>query len=140
MQQPFLNFSTSTWNVLFLVVRYVLVALLLAYLTKVFVKRKDVVTDIKGSVLEWQVETYKNIHRWVMGMKCVTAPSGQQENRFRGLLSSRRCKSCNTCTSRTIISLRSFLNCIVCPTKMTENYGARSSRHSFTAHDLSESV
>lgn len=69
-----------------------MVALLLAYLTKVFVKRKDVVTDIKGAVLEWQVETYKEIHRWLMGLQRVTAPPSQQEQWFRSLLSSRRFK------------------------------------------------
>ena len=83
MDQPFLNLTSATWNILFLVIRYVLVALLLAYLTNVFVKRKDVVTDIKGSVLEWRVDTYKNIHRWVMDMKRVIAPPSQQENWFR---------------------------------------------------------
>lgn len=92
MDQPFLNLTSATWNILFLVIRYVLVALLLAYLTNVFVKRKDVVTDIKGSVLEWRVDTYKNIHRWVMDMKRVIAPPSQQENWFRSLLSSRRFK------------------------------------------------
>ena len=92
MPQSFLNHSPSTWNLLFLVVRYVMVALLLAYLTKVFVKRKDVVTDIKGAVLEWQVETYKEIHRWLMGLQRVTAPPSQQEQWFRSLLSSRRFK------------------------------------------------
>ncbi len=92
MPQSFLNLSPSTWNLLFLVVRYVMVALLLAYLTKVFVKRKDVVTDIKGAVLEWQVETYKEIHRWLMGLQRVTAPPSQQEQWFRSLLSSRRFK------------------------------------------------
>ena len=92
MDQPFLNLTPATWNILFLVIRYVLVALLLAYLTNVFVKRKDVVTDIKGSVLEWRVDTYKNIHRWVMDMKRVIAPPSQQENWFRSLLSSRRFK------------------------------------------------
>ena len=90
--QFFSHLSQSTWNILFLVIRYVLVALLLAYLTKVFVKRKDVFTDIKGYVLEWRVDTYKDIHRWVMGLQSVIAPPKQKEDWFNSLLSSRRFK------------------------------------------------
>ena len=51
MQQVFLNIPEDTWNVIFLVVRYVAVALILAYLSNVYVKRKNIRTDIKGRVL-----------------------------------------------------------------------------------------
>ncbi len=38
MQQEFLLLSPSTWNLVFLIARYVIAALLLAYLTGVYVK------------------------------------------------------------------------------------------------------
>ena len=49
----------SIWNFVFLVARYVIAALLLAYLTGVYVKKVDIHTDIKGYVLEWRIDTYK---------------------------------------------------------------------------------
>lgn len=87
MQQGFFYISSSTWNIIFLVVRYVLVALLLAYLTTVYVKKKSIHTDIKGRVLEWRVDTYKSIHRWVMQFKNVIAAPSQYEEYYRNILS-----------------------------------------------------
>ena len=52
MQQEFLNISPDTWRVIFDIIRYVVVALILAYVTNVLVKRKNIRTDIKGRVLE----------------------------------------------------------------------------------------
>ena len=74
-------------NVVFLVFRYVFVALSLAYLTSVFVKRKDVQTEVKGRVLEWRLASYKNLHRWLMGFKSVIAAPSQDEERYRNILS-----------------------------------------------------
>ena len=48
MQQEFLNISPDTWCIIFDIIRYVVVALILAYLTNVFVKRENIRTDIKG--------------------------------------------------------------------------------------------
>lgn len=92
MQQEFLGLSPTTWNVIFLVIRYVLVALLLAYLTNVYVKKKDIHTDIRGRVLEWRVDTYKTLHRWVMRFKRVVAAPSQEEMHFRSILSLTRFK------------------------------------------------
>lgn len=75
------------WSIVFMILRYVFVALLLTYLTNVFVKRKDIHTDIKGYVLEWRVDTYKNIHRWLMQFKSVIAAPSQDEQHYQGLLS-----------------------------------------------------
>lgn len=86
MQHEFLNIPASTWNIIFLVIRYVLVALFLAYLTNVYVKRKNTLTDVKGRVTEWQVETYKGIHRWLMKFKSVIAAANQDEEHYRGIL------------------------------------------------------
>ena len=86
MQQEFLNIPEDTWNVIFLVVRYVAVALILAYLSNVYVKRKNIRTDIKGRVLEWRVETYKSIHRWVMKFQSVIAAPSQDEEHYRHIL------------------------------------------------------
>ena len=87
MSPTFLGFSPSTWNIIFLITRYVLVALVLAYLTNVFVKRRNTITDIKGRVLEWQVETYKGIHRWVMRFRSVIAAPSQYEDYYRNIIS-----------------------------------------------------
>lgn len=78
--------SPDTWNVIILIVRYVLVALLLAYLANVYVKRKSIYTDIKGRVLEWRVTTYKNIHSWVMKFQSVIAAPSQDEEHYRNIL------------------------------------------------------
>lgn len=80
------------WQILFWIIRYGLVALLLAYLTYVFVKKKDVQTNTKGYVLEWRVEAYKKIHQWVMGLHGVIAAPSQDEDRYQGLLSSLKFK------------------------------------------------
>lgn len=87
MPQDYLTISPSTWNLIFLIARYVLVALVLAYLTNVYLKRKNTITDIKGRVLEWQVDTYKNIHRWVMSFKSVIAPPAQDQDYYSNILS-----------------------------------------------------
>lgn len=86
MQQEFFNISPGTWNVIFLVIRYVVVALALAYLANVYVKRKDIHTDIEGRMLEWRVSTYKNIHRWVMKFQSVVAAPSQDEEHYRSIL------------------------------------------------------
>ena len=86
MQQEFLNMSPETWNVMFLVIRYVVVALILAYLANVYVKRKNIHTDINGRLLEWRVDAYKIIHRWVMKFQSVIAASNQYEEHYRNIL------------------------------------------------------
>ena len=86
MQQGFLNISPDTWHVIFDIIRYVVVALILAYVTNVFVKRNNIRTDIKGRVLEWRVETYKSLHRWVMIFQSVIAAPSQDENHYRNIL------------------------------------------------------
>ena len=86
MQQEFLNISPDTWCIIFDIIRYVVVALILAYLTNVYVKRKNIHTDIKGRLLEWRVETYKNLHRWVMIFQNVTAAPSQDEEHYRNIL------------------------------------------------------
>lgn len=92
MPQEFLNMSPDTWNVIILVIRYVLVALLLAYLANVYVKRKSIHTDISGRVLEWRVATYKSIHRWVMKFQSVIAAPSQDEEHYRNILAPTRFK------------------------------------------------
>lgn len=92
MHQEFLNMPPETWNVLFLVIRYVVVALILAYLANVYAKRKNIRTDIKGRVQEWRVDTYKNIHRWVMEFQSVIAAPSQDEEHYRNILSPTRFK------------------------------------------------
>lgn len=86
MQQNFLNMSPEIWHIIFDIIRYVVVALILAYVTNVFVKRKYIRTDIKGRVLEWRVESYKCLHRWVMKFQNVTAAPSQDENHYRKIL------------------------------------------------------
>ena len=78
--------SQETWNVMFLVIRYVVVALILAYLANVYVKRRTIHTDIEGRVLEWRVDTYKSIHRWVMKFQSVIAAPSQYEEHYRNIL------------------------------------------------------
>ena len=92
MQQEFLNLSFETWNVFFLVIRYVIVALILAYLANVYVKRKDIQTDIKGRALEWRVDTYKSIHRWVLRFQNVIVLPSQYEDHYRIILASTKFK------------------------------------------------
>ena len=87
MPHDYLTLSPSTWNLIFLITRYVLVALVLAYLTNVYLKRKNTITDIKGRVLEWQVDTYKDIHRWAMNFKSNIAAPSQDQDHYREILS-----------------------------------------------------
>lgn len=86
MQQEFLKISPDTWGFIFDIIRYLLVALILAYLTNVYVKRESIRTDIKGRVLEWRVETYKSLHRWVRVFKTVIAAPSQDEEHYRNIL------------------------------------------------------
>lgn len=92
MQQEFLNISPEIWNVIFLIIRYVLVALLLAYIANVYAKRKNIHTDIKGRVLEWRVSTYKSIHRWAMKFRSLIAAPSQDEDHFKSILAPTRFK------------------------------------------------
>ena len=86
MQQDFLNVSSEKWSIIFLVTRYVVVALILAYITNVFVKRKAIHTDIKGRVLEWWVASYKEIHRWVMKTQRLVAAPSQDERHYKDII------------------------------------------------------
>lgn len=70
-----------------MIARYVIAALLLAYLTGVYVKKVDVHTDIKGNVLEWRIDTYKRIHHWIMKLQSVIAAPNQNEEHYRNILS-----------------------------------------------------
>lgn len=87
MPQEFLHLPSSTWNIIFWVIRYVLVALVLAYIGNVLVKRKDIQTDIKGRVVEWRVESFKSLHRWLMRFKSIIAAPSQDEDHYRNILS-----------------------------------------------------
>ena len=49
-------------------------------------KRKNIHTDIKGHLLEWRVDAYKIIHRWVMKFQSVIAASNQYEEHYRNIL------------------------------------------------------
>ena len=86
MQEEFLLLPPSIWNFVFLVARYVIAALLLAYLTGVYVKKVDIHTDIKGYVLEWRIDTYKDIHRWVMKLQSIIAAPSQNEEQYNNIL------------------------------------------------------
>lgn len=92
MQQAFLNIPEDAWNVIFMVIRYVVVALILAYLANVYVKRKNIRTDIRGRVVEWRVDTYKSIHQWVMKFQSVIAAPSQYEEHYRNILAPTRFK------------------------------------------------
>lgn len=87
MLQEYLHLSSTTWNIIFWIVRYVLVALVLAYLGNVFVKRKDIQTDIKGRVVEWRVESFKSLHRWLMKIKSIIAAPSQEEEHYKSIIS-----------------------------------------------------
>ena len=64
----------------------------MAYLANVYVKRRNIRTDIKGRVLEWRVETYKSIHQWVMKFKSVIAAPSQYEEHYHNILAPTRFK------------------------------------------------
>lgn len=87
MHQEFLHLSACTWSIIFWVTRYVLVALVLAYIVNVFVKRKDIQTDIKGRVVEWRVESFKSLHQRLMRFKNIIAAPSQDEEHYRSILS-----------------------------------------------------
>ena len=87
MHQEFLHLSACTWSIIFWVTRYVLVALVLAYIVNVFVKRKDIQTDIKGRVVEWRVESFKSLHQRLMRFKNIIAAPSQDEDHYRNILS-----------------------------------------------------
>ena len=85
MQQSFLNISHQTWDIIFLVFRYVLVVLILEYITNVYAK-KAIQTNIKGRVLEWRVAKYKEIHKWVMKTQSVVAAPSQDEEQYKSII------------------------------------------------------
>lgn len=87
MTQEFLNISQFTWNVIFSIIEYILVAIVLAYFGVVYNKKKERITDLKGRVTEWQVETYKDIHRWFMNFKSIIAAANQDEEHYRQIIS-----------------------------------------------------
>lgn len=79
--------SACTWNIILWIIRYVLVALVLVYIVNVFVKRKDIQTDIKGRIVEWRVESFKSLHQWLMIFKSIIAAPSQDEDHYRSILS-----------------------------------------------------
>ena len=79
-------------QIVFWLIRYGLVALLLAYLVNVYVKKKDIRTDMEGHALEWRVDAYKKVHRWVMGLNSVIAAPNQLEEQYRAMLAPTRFK------------------------------------------------
>ena len=76
----------------FWIIRYGLVALLLTYLVNVFVKKQDIRADMEGHVLEWRVDAYKKVHRWVMGLQSIIAAPNQLEEQYKAMLASSKFK------------------------------------------------
>lgn len=62
-----------------LVLKYVVIALLLAYLNRVFSKKKAVMTDVKKHILEKRLTIYAAIHKALQGNKSIIAPPAMKE-------------------------------------------------------------
>lgn len=86
------DFSEFVIQIIFWIIRYGLVAFLLAYLVNVYVKKKEIRADMEGYVLEWRVDAYKKIHRWVMELKSIIAAPNQLEEQYRALLATTKFK------------------------------------------------
>lgn len=87
MSDMFLSLSKDTWDIIFLVLRYGVAALFLAYLTSIFLKRKKNVVDIKGQIYESRIESYKEIHHHVMRLQSNIASPAQKEEYYQYFIS-----------------------------------------------------
>lgn len=86
MAEAFLSISKSTWDVIFMVLRYGVAALALAYLTSVVVKQRGNLIDVKGRILEQRIDSYKEIHHWTMRLKSLIASPAQKEQYYQYFL------------------------------------------------------
>lgn len=87
MPEAFLSISEANWEIIFMILKYIMAALALAYLTVVFVKQKNNLIDLKGQILEQQIDSYKEIHRFVMRLQSLIASPSQKEEYYQGFLS-----------------------------------------------------
>lgn len=87
MPEEFLSISKANWEIIFMILKYVIAALALAYLTVVFVKQKNNLTDLKGQILEQRIDSYKEIHRFVMRLQSLIASPSQKEECYQVFLS-----------------------------------------------------
>lgn len=86
MQETYLSIPKETWDGIFMFLRYGVTALIIAYLTSVYVKQKKNIIDLKGEMLERRIDSYKEIHRWAMQLKRVVADPSQMEQYYQNFL------------------------------------------------------
>jgi hypothetical protein len=73
-------------DIIFLVAKYLIVALLLAYITSIFRKKKEVEVDVKAAKLEKQLEANVRIHKLLMETERHIAPAKKDELYYNSFL------------------------------------------------------
>lgn len=70
----------------FLIFKYLVVALLLAYFTSVFMKKKEVKVDVKATKLEMELQAEIRIHKLIMELEHHIAPALKTETLYDDIL------------------------------------------------------
>lgn len=69
-----------------LILKYILIALCLAYVTHVFSKKKEVMLDVKRHVLEKRLKLYASLHKLIHHNSLFIAPPALMEQYYRRLI------------------------------------------------------
>lgn len=69
-----------------LILKYILIALCLAYVTHVFSKKKEVMLDVKRHVLEKRLKLYASLHKLIHHNSLFIAPPALMEQYYWSLI------------------------------------------------------
>lgn len=69
-----------------LILKYILIALCLAYVTHVFSKKKEVMLDVKRHVLEKRLKLYASLHKLIRHNSLIIAPPALMEQYYWSLI------------------------------------------------------
>ena len=70
----YLGISQCMWESIFTGCRLVMVAVIVAYLVKVYVARKSICADLKADLLRNRLSAYKDINQLIARIKTITPP------------------------------------------------------------------
>ena len=70
----YLGISQGAWESIFTACRFVMVAIIVAYLVKVYIAREWIYIDLKADVLKNRLAAYKEINQLIAQIKTITPP------------------------------------------------------------------
>lgn len=70
----YLGISQGAWESIFTACRFVMGAVIAAYLVKVYVARKSIYADLKADLLRNRLAAYKDINQLIVQIKTITTP------------------------------------------------------------------